>query len=77
MCRAPRAGTLASMPVRAVVIHLEVRLDGDSPIGCAYDDDRRQRDFAGWIGLVAAVEELLTGPASGSAGGRPVPNHTR
>lgn len=42
-------------------IRLEVRLDGDSPAGSATACGERSREFAGWLGLVAAIEALLTG----------------
>ncbi|MGQ0575785.1 MAG: hypothetical protein ACT4RN_16510 [Pseudonocardia sp.] len=47
------------MDSRAVAIHLEIRLDGESPVGCAYDDRGSSRVFAGWVGLVATIDELL------------------
>ncbi len=50
-----------AMETRAVAIHLKVDFDGDLPTGHAYDDRGRAREFAGWIGLVAAVEHLLAG----------------
>jgi hypothetical protein len=40
------------------VITLELRLDGDAPAGRASAPDREQREFAGWLGLIAAVDAL-------------------
>ncbi len=47
-----------SDPVRT--IRLELRLDGDSPAGSAMVCGEPSRDFAGWLGLVAAIEAFLT-----------------
>ena len=49
------------MQTKPVAIQLQVHLDGDSPTGRARSDDG-EREFAGWIGLVAAIEHLLTAP---------------
>ena len=64
------------MQTRPVAIQLQVHLDGDSPTGRARSDDG-EREFAGWIGLVAAIEHLLTAPPppSPTDGRRPLPNH--
>ena len=42
------------------VITLELRLDGQSPIGRARTPDNRERAFAGWLALVAAIDALAT-----------------
>jgi hypothetical protein len=44
------------------VIRLELRLDGESPIGRASTPDDGERDFAGWLGLIAAIEALAERP---------------
>jgi len=49
----------------ARVITLELRLDGQSPIGRASTPDHRQRAFAGWLGLIAAIEAVLADPDTG------------
>jgi hypothetical protein len=54
------------MDPRATAIHLEVWLDGESPIGHAYDDQGSSRPFAGWTSLVATIDDLLTGAHPGS-----------
>jgi hypothetical protein len=41
-------------------IRMELRLDGDLPTGRACDDSGRMREFAGWLALVAAIDELLS-----------------
>ncbi len=54
-------------------IHLELRLDGPAPTGHARLAGGDPRPFSGWIGLVSAVETLITAerepasPTSGSA----------
>lgn len=40
-------------------IRLEIRLDGERPVGRAYARGG-SREFAGWLGLVATIEHLLT-----------------
>ncbi len=41
-------------------IHLELRIDGTAPIGHATLEGGDPRAFSGWVGLVRAVEELVT-----------------
>ncbi|MDN5861762.1 MAG: hypothetical protein L0H84_24440 [Pseudonocardia sp.] len=40
-------------------IRLEIRLDGESPVGRAYDDRGGSNEFAGWMGLVAVIDDLM------------------
>ncbi len=54
------------MDTRATVIHLEVWLDGESPVGRAYDDQGGTRPFAGWLALVATIDDLLAISQPGS-----------
>jgi hypothetical protein len=42
-------------------IRLELSLDGDSPAGSARVCGGPSREFVGWLGLVAAIEAILTG----------------
>jgi hypothetical protein len=49
------------MKAPAHVVRLELRLDGDSPTGRAIGAGEEARRFAGWLGLMAAVEALVTG----------------
>jgi hypothetical protein len=59
----------------ARVITLELRLDGQSPIGRASTPDRRERAFAGWLWLIAAIEALATGdPDTPSQNDQPAGN---
>ncbi len=59
---------LAGMEGAARVITLELRLDGQSPIGRASTPGHREREFAGWLGLIAAIEALATGERKSGAG---------
>jgi hypothetical protein len=45
---------------KTVTIGLEIRLAGDSVTGRASCDTGAARDFAGWIGLVAAIDALVS-----------------
>jgi hypothetical protein len=65
----PGAATRNAGPVSDPVreIRLELRLDGDSPAGFAKVCGGRPREFAGWIGLVTAIETILTGDRSPGA----------
>jgi hypothetical protein len=51
---------------QAVVIRLELHLDGDSLTGRASDGTGAAREFVGWLGLVAAIDGLVGGTAPGS-----------
>jgi hypothetical protein len=50
-----------------MTITLRVALDGEIPTGRASDANGLTRDFAGWVGLVAAIDGLLSDPADESA----------
>ncbi len=56
-----RGGMLAGMETPARVVRLELWLDGDSPTGRAIGTGEEARRFAGWLGLITAVEALVTG----------------
>lgn len=59
MTLAPRPLILANS-MEELTVHIRVRLDDASPMGCARDSSGRERNFSGWIGLLAALDELLT-----------------
>jgi hypothetical protein len=44
-------------PAHTVV--LRVWLDGELPVGCAIADDREERSFTGWLGLMAVVQAVI------------------
>lgn len=48
------------VPQQTVVIRLELHLAGDSLTGRASDGTGTAREFMGWLGLVAAIDGLLT-----------------
>lgn len=54
--RRPDAGAMNANPVS---ISLELRIQEDSFAGRATTDSGQQRDFTGWLGLLAAIEALL------------------
>jgi hypothetical protein len=56
------------MPGDADSIRLDVCFDGGSPTGRATADGGTTRRFAGWLGLMAAVEALVDQPALPAAG---------
>lgn len=56
-------------PVETMTITLRIGFAGESatahPAGRASDPDGATRDFEGWLGLVSAIEELLSGTLAG------------
>ena len=53
---APR---LPVMEQRTVSIRLEVKVQGDEVRGHASSGDAAARPFAGWLGLIGAIDALL------------------
>ncbi len=64
----PPGRMLAGMEGAARVITLELRLDGQSPIGHASTPESGQRGFAGWLGLIAAIDALAAGDRDTATG---------
>jgi hypothetical protein len=60
MCWRRGWNTLAPVDGRTTTIRMELRRDGDLPSGRACDDHGRVKDFTGWVGLVAAIDQLLS-----------------
>jgi hypothetical protein len=58
MCGGVRGRKLAAMEESKVSIRLELRLDDDVPEGIAYRNGGPGREFAGWLGLMGAIEAL-------------------
>lgn len=54
------------------VIRLEVALAGESLTGCVSDDLGGARRFDGRLGLLAAIDSLIAGPAPEPGQERPV-----
>ncbi len=50
---------LRDMNDPACVVRLEFSFDGESPRGRAVGRGEAERRFAGWLGLVAAIEALV------------------
>ena len=59
MRRAPAWPMLLAMESTRVHISLELDLEGDTLSGQASDGAGSERDFLGWLGLVAAIDALL------------------
>jgi hypothetical protein len=57
---------------QAVVIRLELHVADESLTGRASDGTGAVREFAGWMGMVAAVDALLSQPAPPSPGQHPI-----
>jgi hypothetical protein len=49
---------------RRFTITLHLRVSGDSLSGRLDDGSGREHDFAGWLGLIAAIDGVLTGTNS-------------
>jgi hypothetical protein len=47
-------------PGEYLSVHVELRLDGTAPTGHVRVADGEPRPFSGWVGLVCAVEALIT-----------------
>jgi hypothetical protein len=65
MCPRPGAPILCvpmNVPGEYHTLHIELRFDGAAPTGNARLADGEPRAFSGWVGLVCAVEELVTEP---------------
>jgi hypothetical protein len=58
---------LAGMESQTTSISLELQLAGDSLTGRARCSAGRRRDFVGWLGLMAAIDALLSGPDQAEA----------
>jgi hypothetical protein len=60
MCRGARARRLGPMESSITTIRLELRYEDGCLRGLAENGDSR-REFTGWIGLLAAIDELSGG----------------
>ena len=58
---------------QARVIQIELRLIGSMPAGVATGSEGTAHDFAGWVGLMSAVDALAMGdgpePSTSATGG--------
>jgi hypothetical protein len=59
MCGASRSPILRGMDGTTTAISLEMHLAGDSLTGTATTAAGVERPFCGWLGLIAAIDELL------------------
>ena len=53
------------MQTNTAAISLELSVDGDSLAGRAIDEAGTEREFSGWLGLMAAIEALITPDSQG------------
>jgi len=58
---------------RRVTIRLELDVAGEELCGRALSSSHDPRPFAGWLGLLAALDDLLAEPAGAAAAARPGP----
>jgi hypothetical protein len=66
---------LHAMERRAVTITLQIEVEGDDVRGSAHDDAAGEpRVFAGWLGLIGAIDALLGFPADAGAAARALAN---
>lgn len=59
MCEARKGPNLAVMDGTTTAISLEMHLAGDCLTGTATSAAGVERPFCGWLGLIAAIDELL------------------
>lgn len=55
----PARPILGRMDKPTVTIAIELRLDGDAPAGTVRPEGGAEKGFTGWIGLVAALDEIV------------------
>jgi hypothetical protein len=72
MAEAARSPMLCVMEHRTVTITLQVEVDGDDVRGSATDAGGEPRVFAGWLGLVGAIDALLGFPPDAGAAARAI-----
>jgi hypothetical protein len=53
------------MQTKTTAISLELSLDGDSLSGSASNGAGTEREFSGWLGLMSAIEALITPDSQG------------
>jgi hypothetical protein len=64
MAEGRRSRMLVGMSEQTISISLELRLTGDSLAGRARNGTGADREFIGWIGLLAAIDALTSANAS-------------
>jgi hypothetical protein len=57
----------AVMQTKTAAISLDLSLDGDSLTGRATDEAGIHREFSGWLGLVSAIEGLISPDSEGAS----------
>jgi hypothetical protein len=64
MCDAPPDFKVAAMDRTTMTIRLELHLGDGSLTGRAEDGDGAVREFSGWLGLIAAIDDLVAEAAA-------------
>lgn len=62
MCRDAWRRILPGMGETTITIILELRVEGETLVGRVLDEDGGERPFDGWLGLVAAIDALVSAP---------------
>ena len=65
-----RTSMLAFVTPRTTSLTLRCRVDGDEIAGEVTDGQSPTRDFRGWLGLIAAIDELLAAPGAEEPAGK-------
>jgi hypothetical protein len=55
----------AAMQTKTAAISLELSVDGDSLAGRVRNEAGTQKEFSGWLGLMSAIEALITPDSQG------------
>jgi hypothetical protein len=55
--------------MQAITVTLQLETAGDSLTGSASDAAGAQKDFSGWLGLISALEALLSTAPGADRGG--------
>ena len=59
-----------------IAIALELEVAGDTLAGRATRENGESKDFAGWLGLVCAIDSLLTGTGADTGAARSAASRT-
>ena len=60
MARRAAAASLYRMDRTTRRVSLELRTEDGPPAGVAHGDDGARREFCGWLGLICALDALLS-----------------
>lgn len=60
MCGGARSLMLRNMDRTTLTLTVEIELDDDAFRGCASDDQGASRQFSGWLGLIASIDDMIS-----------------